>query len=152
MEQITGAISYQYQILRYRHDVATGEFADIGLVFYEPVGKTLLVETVKDYHRLSMFFGSVPGADLLRLLGNIKTDLKKTAARSQQDSNHTDVKSITDMTASVLPDDDNALFFSEVFTGWHFDAESAFQDLHERLLLSYTEKAVNEKGVPEVIG
>lgn len=139
MEQITGAISYQYQILRYRHDVATGEFANVGLVFLEPSRRILSVEVIEKYRRLSEFFGQVPGVALLRMLRDLKSDLQKTAALLLHESGA--VPAITEITSSALPKDDNALFFSEIFTGWHFDADLAFQELFERLLSRSVEPA-----------
>jgi hypothetical protein len=139
MEQITGAISYQYQILRYRHDVATGEFANVGLVLLDPAQRILLVEMVEKYRRLSEFFGSVPGVALLRTLRDLKQDLQKAAARMKIELDFAQPQSVADITNAVLPKDDNALFFSEVFTGWHFESNLAFQELCERLLLRYLE-------------
>ncbi len=46
MKQVTGAISYYYQILRYWSDLATGKFANVGLVFFEPTNRVLRVEVV----------------------------------------------------------------------------------------------------------
>lgn len=142
MEQITGAVSYQYQILRYRHDVATGEFANVGLVFFEPARCILSVEIIEKYRRLSEFFGAVSGVALLRMLRDLKADLQKTATLMLQESGSISAHSVTEITNAALPRDDNALFFSEVFTGWHFDVDLAFQELRERLLSRYIEPTV----------
>ncbi|MEO6037155.1 MAG: DUF3037 domain-containing protein [Saprospiraceae bacterium] len=142
MEQAPGIISYQYQILRYRHDVATGEFANVGLVFFEPAGQVLRVEVVDKYRRLSEFFGAISGTALLRTLRNLKQNLQKMAEEMRYELNRTQPHSVTDVTNAVLPKDDNALFFSEVFSGWHFEATLAFEELRERILLRYLETTV----------
>lgn len=137
MEQAAQSVAYEYQILRYRHDVATGEFANVGLVYFDPAARVLKVEVVDKYRRLSEFFGQVQGTALLRTLRGIKYELQKTAERLQNELDFARPAAVADITRAVLPPDDNALFFSETFRGWHFEHDLAFAELFDRILRRY---------------
>ncbi len=144
MEQNT-AIKYEYRILRYRHDAVTGEFANLGIVFYDAEAKFLRAKFVKKYGRLSKFFGEIGGKNLLTVLKSMRTEFNTIGARLNKElplKVFADVGQITD---AVLPKDDNALFFSETFKGWHIDREVAFAEIYERIIKRYQEEKTDRE-------
>lgn len=132
MEPVKG-VTYQYQLLRYQHDHLTGEFANIGLVYYDPQSGMLMAQFEdQDVNRLHQFFGnSVQGSYLLALLKNLKAafaNIENTALR---------FAGIEALTSSILPPDDNGLLFSEVWTGRHLEHQQAFTELYHRIIGQY---------------
>ena len=141
MDKITGTIKYEYQILRYRHDVVSGEFVNIGIVFFDAEKGFLCARITEKHERISHFFGSVSSAFLLAATQQIERALNDIGGEIAQSPNPS-FKSVKEITTSILPPNDNSLFFSTVFSGWHFDHQKAFDETFERLIGRYTGETV----------
>lgn len=136
-------VTYEYQLLRYRHDVASGEFVNIGLVYFDPKTGFLRTRMTEKKSRLSHFYGQISGDFLLKSLKALQcafSDLGKKIIDKQLIFNY-----IEHLTASVLPADDNTLFFSEPFNGFHFDHQKAFESLYERLIGQYSKETTEPR-------
>ena len=144
MDKIDG-VNYEYQLLRYRHDLATGEFVNIGLVYFDPKTRFLRVRMTERYGRLSDFFGHVSGVFLLRGLKKLESDFKKIAQRLEKELDFNQFRSVEQLTAAAMPPDDNTLFFSAAYKGWHLDHDKSFEELYERLIARYTDEATEER-------
>ena len=145
MDKIVDSIKYAYKILRYRHDVVSGEFVNIGIVFYDAEKRFLCARVTDNYERIAHFFGSVASPMLLRATKQIEHVLNDIGQQMTTHSQTRSVKSITDITSSVLPPNDNSLFFSTVFNGWHLDHQKAFDETFERLVGRYTNEVPKQK-------
>jgi hypothetical protein len=145
MEQNINGISYQYQVLRYRHDAFTGEFANLGIVYFNPDTNYLKSGFISKYGRLSQFFGEVSGTALMRVLRQLQSELTQLESQLRKETTDKRFKSVSDLTNSILPKDDNALFFSEVFTGWNFEHKLAFEQLFDSIITKYQEPATVTK-------
>ena len=144
MDKING-VNYEYQLLRYRHDLATGEFVNVGLVYFDPQTRFLRVRMTERYGRLSDFFGNVSGTFLLRGLRKLEADFKKMTQRLGDELDFASFRSVEQLTVAVLPPDDNTLFFSPAFKGWHLNHDTSFEELYERLIARYTDEAIEER-------
>jgi Protein of unknown function (DUF3037) len=143
MDKITGAINYQYQILRYRHDAVSGEFVNIGIVFFDTDNRFLLARITEKQERVARFFGSVSRAFLLSTTKHIENEFIQIAKRLATDKGLA-YTAITEITSAVLPINDNGLFFSEVHKGWHFDHQNAFNETYHRLIGKYNGEKIEE--------
>lgn len=78
MQQVNW-INYQYQLLRYRHDHLTGEFANLGIIYFDADTQTLNWRFEdRKYGRLSKFFGeSVQGNYILSALKQMNKRLRE---------------------------------------------------------------------------
>ena len=141
MEQINW-VKYQYQLLRYEHDMVTGEFANLGIVYFDSESGTLLWRFEdKKYSRLSHFFGDkVQGNFILAALKQLKKGLQKLKAEGLQR-----FQSIEALTNTVLPPDDNGWVFSQVWQGRHFEHEQNFEELYERIIGRYQEESIKRQ-------
>lgn len=141
MQQINW-ISYQYQILRYRHDHLTGEFANLGLVYFD--GKSDELHWCfedKKYGRLSQFFGdTVQGGFILATLKQMNKRLNK-----MRESGLQRFENVEALTTSLLPPDDNGLYFSESWQGRHFEHKLAFDELYTRIIGQYQEESIKRQ-------
>jgi hypothetical protein len=85
--------NYQYQIIRYHHDIATGEFVNVGVVVYCQESGFLKAKVLtKDAH-ISRFFENVNGQFVLRMLKaiNKQTNRRKSPKliiRKRLNTNH----------------------------------------------------------------
>lgn len=143
MEQNIDGITYRYQILRYRHDLVSGEFANLGIVFFDQTNNTLRAKFVNKYKRLSQFFGEISSTFLMRTLRQLSKEFSILA--ESLDEGRSDLirsKEIEELTTLILPKDDNALVFSETFSGWHFEADLAFQELYYQIIERYQSSKV----------
>lgn len=146
MEQING-LNYQYQLLRYRHDQVTGEFANIGLVYFDPATRYLKVAFEdKKYGRLTQFFGdSVQGNYLITVLRQLKNRVSKLKNPASGEPGLARFRSVQELTSFLLPPDDNGLYFSEVWNGWHFEHDLSFNELYDRIIGQYQEESTKRQ-------
>ncbi len=143
MDKITGEINYQYQILRYRHDAVSGEFVNIGIAFFDADSRFLCARITEKQERIARFFGSLSSAFLLSTTKHIENEFNKIAERLAIDKGLAYI-SIAEITSSVLPINDNGLFFSEVHKGWHYDHQNAFNETYHRLIGKYNGEKMEE--------
>lgn len=142
MDTTNPIVSYQYQVLRYRPDAVSGEFVNVGLVYYDPTQRLLKAKMVDKYKRISQFFTDVPGTFLLRSLKQLGNNAQQLCRQLAQELDFSKYQTIEQVTASLLPKDDNGLYFSETFRGIHFDHEASFQELYHRIVEQYLEQTI----------
>lgn len=130
---------YQYQILRYCHDIVTGEFVNVGIVVYEPASKFLKASMLKKYARISKFFENVDGQFILRVLQNMD---KAIQVRAKEIHNQK-IKNLNQITEEILPPDDGSFFFSQPHAAMDLDLSLALDDLFERYVNKHQPKEKN---------
>ena len=131
-------VTYQYQMLRYRHDVATGEFVNVGLVYFDTQTCFLRARMTKKTERIARFFGEIEGEHLLRTFNGLEN------AFNRLENNHA-FASVSEITKHIFPPNDNALFFSPTVKGFDVDGhDSAFDDLYFTLIGKYNGEKIEE--------
>ncbi|MGH1517921.1 DUF3037 domain-containing protein [Chryseobacterium sp. JK1] len=130
---------YQYQVVRYRHDLVTGEFVNVGIVLYSPEERILDSKFITRYSRITHFYDDVNGNYLVKVLKHFKNqiDLLKNNFNSLFSPEY---KSITEITEPILLKDDLSIFCSDIYNVIDLSFESALNDLYER----FVDKYVNE--------
>jgi hypothetical protein len=147
MNKVANTITYEYQILRYRHDVGTGEFANIGLVYFDPQTRFLRAHMVKSVKRLEQFFGKVQEEHLLNLLTFVEQAFNDLGEQLQSGTSVKKYKSVEKVTSSILPTSDNALFFSEPHKGFEFDHNHSFADIYNRTIGRYYNECIEGENI-----
>ncbi len=137
MGKIPNTVNYQYQILRYRFDVTSGESANIGLVYFDPQTHFLRVRMIKSCDRLVYFWGEISESSLLQTLTALEEAFNGYVKQLLFGDSFKKYKSIEQITRSILPIDDDALQFSEIYQGFDFDHECSFIDIYNRLIGRY---------------
>jgi len=129
--------TYQYQILRYFHDLVTEEFVNVGIVIFSNKDKYLDSKFITKYRRISKFYSGHITNNLLKNLRDLEIKLVKLNSDIKDKlpfDNYKDIKSIT---SKVLPIDDSALQFSEIKTGITLNYDFTLNDLFERIVNKY---------------
>lgn len=134
-------VPYTYTVLRYVHDVLTGEFVNVGVLLYSPDAAFLRVRCTTGYARLSQFFGSVDGRSLLRLLRYIENAADELADRLFINLRFEGLPKDAQACAHLLiPPDDSAVQFGELGIGLTDDPEETLVAIFDRFVTRYTQR------------
>ena len=125
-------INYQYRVLRYRPDHTSEEFANVGIVLYDPKNKYIQTKFIECYTRLSQFFGGISGTQLLRILKALEENFIVISKEWEEGRSDLIFDTVTTLTDYVLHPNDTSLYFSKEKRGWDVSYEAAFTDLYYR--------------------
>jgi hypothetical protein len=134
-------VPYTYTVLRYVHDVLTGEFVNVGVLLYSPDASFLKARCTTSYSRLSHFYGSVDGRSLLRLLRYVESATDELAERLFTTLRFEELpKDALTCSHSLIPPDDSALQFGELGVGFTQDPEKTLSLFFDRLVTYYMQR------------
>ncbi len=132
--------AYSFVVLRYVHDVMTGEFVNIGVALYAPGMKYIGGLCNTRYGRLTNLFGKgeVDGEYFRGLMRYLEARFEELgdALRNELPLNGmpTDIMEIA---KSILPPDDSSLQWSEPGGGQTDDPGKTLESLYDRLVARY---------------
>ena len=129
--------AYSYTVLRYIHDVVSGEALNVGVVMHAPAAGHLKVRTRKTIGRLKHAFPDLDRAafsDAMQAVDRGLLTVAKQASKTSLFDARTDARSHA---LKVLRDDDSALQWSPTGTGLTADPARTFQRLYERYVARY---------------
>ena len=124
--------AYSYTVLRYIHDVVSGESLNVGVVMHAPAASFLKVRTRKTVGRLIQAFPDLDRADFADAMQAIVCGFSAVAKQANKRplfDARTDARAHA---LKVLPDDDSALQWSPTGTGLTADPARTFERLYER--------------------
>ena len=127
--------NYSTIILRYVHDVVTGEFANIGVVLYAPDQRFLEARFATSYERLNAIFLKIDHLHfrgLMRYLGNRFEEL----GAEIRDDLHVPppVNALSEIVKRVLPPDDSSLQWSQQGGGITEDPARVLGETYQRMV------------------
>lgn len=132
---------YTYTILRYRHDIVSEEFVNVGIVMFSRIDMRLRMRFVKSLSRISRTFLDINTQFIRALLKQVEYDL--TAEYGEGSFFENNVGNVKAITQHVLPDNDDALFFSKEGAGVTNDLDIELEELFYRFVGKYLH--VNER-------
>lgn len=133
--------TFTYTVLRYVHDIATGEFVNMGVALYAPEAKYISAICSPRYGRLSKMFLDVNGDHLRSVMRYIQARFEEHATKF-----HTELplagkpKSILEIAHSILPPDDSSLQWSEPNGGITENPAGTLDQLYARLVEKYEQR------------
>src|SRR5204863_4637030 len=104
--------NYSTIILRYVHDVVTGEFANIGVVLYAPEQRFLQARFTTSYERLEAMFLKIDRLHFSALMRCLANGFDGMGAQIQNSATIPPVNSLSEMVKRILPPDDSSLQWS----------------------------------------
>lgn len=134
-------IPYTFTVLRYVHDVLSGEFINVGIVLYAPKAKFLNATFTTRYGRLSKMFSDVKGEHFRQVVRYIQANIEEQGERLEKELQFKPTNSVLDLTARVLPVDDSSLQFSPEGYGLTDNPEKTLEQLYGRYVERYYEKS-----------
>lgn len=119
-------IVYAYAVLRYLHDVVSGERLNVGVVVLSPTSGKLIARFAPNLERVVGAFPSASHSGLKAALASIESRIDRV--------NATEGMTLPDLLARVLPPDDSSFQWSEPGSGVTIDINSVLEELHERFV------------------
>jgi hypothetical protein len=135
--------SYTYSVLRYVHDVTSGEFVNVGVALYAPQARYLSAICRTTYGRLSKVFPGVNAEHFKSLMRHIQNRFEMQGERLSGELPLTSHSSVLEIAQSVLPKDDSSLQWSPVGSGRTDDPAQALEKLFNRMVMRYEERQVS---------
>ncbi len=140
---------YTYTILRYRHDVVSGECVNVGVVLHAPERGFLKTKVSLRYGRLRKIFPDLDPEAFKSSLRAIERGLKSVARRERGDMLSKLVNAET-ISSGVLRRDDSSFAWSEIGSGISNDPESELEKLFERFVTWYDHDTPSKRTDEEV--
>jgi hypothetical protein len=132
---------YSFSVLRYIHDVVTGEFINVGVVLFAPDQRFLSCLCSQRYGRLSKMFLNVDGSHYRQVLEYIQNRIKEEGERLINELPLEKLpESVSGFTSRILPVDDSALQFSPEGYGISDNPSKTLENLYLRHVEQYCEK------------
>ncbi len=134
--------TFTYTILRYVHDIATGEFVNTGVALYAPEAKYISALCTRRYGRLSKMFLDVNGDQLRSVMGYIQARFEEYGDKFNRElALAAQPKSIMEIAGGILPRDDSSLQWSEPNGGVTEDPAATLEQLYLRLVEKYDQRS-----------
>ena len=135
--------TYEYQVLRYLHDHVTGEFVNVGLVFYEPQTRFLRAQVIPKTQRLTDFFPGLVGRHILPVLKHFAAIVnRKGQALAALGPLFTQVDEfdLSQFTLSLVRINDAAWQLTTIEQGLTLNPAATFAGLYQRLIGEYQQE------------
>lgn len=134
--------AYTFTVLRYVHDITTGEFVNVGVALYAPNVKYLGAICTPRYGRLSKVFLDIDGDHFRSLMRFIQARFEEQSDKLRQSvlSFVDTPQRVMEIARSILPPDDSSLQWSEAGGGITDDPSTALEGLYDRMVQRYEEK------------
>ncbi len=137
--------AYTYTLLRYVHDVASGEFANVGVVLLAPDARYAGAVCRGTHGRVSRFFPDMEKEGFKSLMGYIERRVDELGERLRGELPLEQTPADAGALArSVLPHDDSSLQWSPVGGGLCEDPSAKLEELYRRYVTRYDDKTANK--------
>ena len=125
---------YSYVVLRYVHDVVSGEFVNVGLVMAVPGRGQLLKRVRRTFGRIKSLFPNLDGVAYKHAIEAIDRGMKEVESTLKPKDLSNSKGSALDFARRALPPDDSSLQWSPVGAGLTDDPQKSFDHLYQRFV------------------
>jgi hypothetical protein len=133
--------AYSFVVLRYVHDIMTGEFINIGVALYAPAAKYLGGFCNSRFGRLSKMFGDIDGEYFRGLMRYIEAQFEKLGDEMRNGLPlFKQPADIMEIAKRILPPDDSSLQWSEPGGGQTENPARTLEELYMRMVERYENK------------
>jgi hypothetical protein len=133
--------AYTYTLLRYIHDVPSGEFANVGVVLLAPEQRFAGARCRDTHGRISKLFPDMDREGFKSLMKYIELQIDALGTRLRTEFALDPMPADAGALArSVLPPDDSSLQWGPVGGGLSEDLDKTLRDLFARYVMRYDEK------------
>jgi len=135
---------YSTIILRYVHDVVTGEFVNVGIVICAPEQRFLKARFTTCCERLNAMFLQIDQEHYREMVLHLANQFEKIAVEIHEGSRPT-TNALAGMVKEVLPPDDSSLQWSGSSGGFTANPAKTLDELYQRFVERYTtpQKSLN---------
>ena len=138
--------SYTYSVLRYVHDITTGEFVNVGVALYSREARYASALCRSTYGRLSKTFPGVDGDAFKSLMRFVQSRIEEIGDGLKNDLPLEGLPaSVVEVAHAVLPADDSSLQWSPPGSGLAENLSQTLETLFDRLVTRYDERPQQER-------
>lgn len=141
---------YSYVVLRYIHDVMTGEFVNVGIVLAAPHERKFLAKTRKTIGRIKSIFPDLDREGFVDSMRSIDRGIGLIRKQVSSEGFFASQKDAACYARMVLPKDDSSLQWSPVSAGLSDDLEATCERLYERFVSRYDQSSPKRKSDDDV--
>jgi hypothetical protein len=143
--------NYSTIILRYVHDVVTGEFANIGVVLYAPEQRFLEARFATSYERLNAIFLKIDHLHFRALMRYMANRFEQLGGEVRDGLTVQPVNALSEIVKQVLPPDDSSLQWSQQGGGITDDPARVLGEVYTRFVERYIAGATQVSRTDEEI-
>lgn len=135
---MTDRTPYTYTVLRYVHDVTTGEFINVGLVVASLEQGYLRARFNKSYGRLKCAFPTLNGETFRTRIRALQTSFDELSEQlGDRLRFEKDERNLLGVVRTLLPSDDSALQWAPLGAGLSKDLPQTLDSLYSRFVTKY---------------
>jgi hypothetical protein len=144
--------SYTYSVLRYVHDITTGEFVNVGVALYSREARYASALCRNTYGRLSKAFPGMDGDAFKSLMRYVQSRIEEIGDGLKNDLPLNGLPvSVSEVAHAVLPADDSSLQWSPPGSGLAENLSQTLEVLFDRLVTRYDERPQQERRSDEEV-
>jgi len=136
---------YSYVVLRYVHDVLTGEFVNVGLVMAVPGQAMLLTRSRKTFGRIKNVFPDLDSDAYKAAIAAVERSFRDIKRNTSNEDLLQRDRTAYDFARIAVPLDDSALQWSPVGSGLTADPRATFEQLYRRLITRYDRSSIRHR-------
>ena len=133
--------AYSYTVLRYVHDIATGEFVNVGVVLCAPSVSFAGALCCANLERAARLFPDLDCDALMHIVKQVANRVNEAgtelAKRSEESGSMAKPDSVMTLAHSILLPDDSSLQWSPPGGGLTNDPSATLEQLYARLVTRY---------------
>lgn len=129
--------TFEYQLLRYRPDAVSGEFANVGVIVFDTEGKRVSGRFLEKVARVSQFFPGINGRYLSKVLKHLSMDVERMASQFNMELDVFPYAGIENVSQAILAKDDSSLYFTDTFRGLDLSLDAMLDNLYDRMVVSH---------------
>lgn len=141
--------SYTYTVLRYVHDITTGEFVNVGVALYAPDARYASALCRPTYGRLTKVFPGANGEHFKLLMRHVQTQFERLGEEIATQLPLNQVDSVLELAKTIVPSDDSSLQWSPMGGGRTANPSQTLDHLFERMVMRYDERPTKERRTDE---
>lgn len=141
---------YTYVVLRYIHDVMTGEFVNVGIVLAAPSERKFFAKTRKTIGRIKHVFPDLERDSFVEAMRSIDRGVRLVRKQVTSEGFFAAQKDAASYARMVAPIDDSSLQWSPVAAGLSDDLVATTERLYERFVSRYDISAHRRKSDDDV--
>ncbi|OLP45316.1 DUF3037 domain-containing protein [Rhizobium oryziradicis] len=147
---MTSKQRYTYTVLRYVHDVVTGEFVNVGVLMYAPRSNFVKICVRTSIGRIKHLFPDLDRQAFLSAVKAAERSIRKISKGLEEGDLLSEFGDAASIARKVLVADDSSLQWSPVSGGVSEDTEKTFDRIYRRYVSRYDAKSPNRRSDDEV--
>lgn len=137
MTTFTSPIAYHFAVIRYVHDIVTGEYINVGISLVAPSIGYANIKCRHTFGRIVNTFPNVKGTAIKSRLRHIECIFK---GYFDPQGGFVFEENLEKIMLSILPRDDSSIQWDVVGSGVSFEIDETFEALFDRYVCKYDEK------------